>query len=122
MVAAWVIFSACCSCASWVLSAPSQLNAVDYLEVFGGSGCGLDAAEADLREELLRLELTETATAISPAVSAVILDSGWHADLSYKPSSFPVTKELMPKIISMPKLPEIDEIHIERVAAACLRT
>jgi dTDP-4-amino-4,6-dideoxygalactose transaminase len=44
------------------------------------------------------------------------------AALGYKPGSFPVTEALVPKIISLPMFPEIDDAQIGRVAAACLKS
>ena len=49
--------------------------------IFGGSGGGLAAAEADLGGELLGLELAEKASAIPPVVSAGIFGLGRHGNL-----------------------------------------
>jgi dTDP-4-amino-4,6-dideoxygalactose transaminase len=44
------------------------------------------------------------------------------AELGYKPGSFPVTEALVPKIISLPMFPEINEAQIGQVATACLKS
>jgi dTDP-4-amino-4,6-dideoxygalactose transaminase len=44
------------------------------------------------------------------------------AELGYKLGSFPVTEALVPKIISLPMFPELNDSQIERVAGACLKS